>query len=39
MDDSDHKITIKWLKQTNKEWTNIGASGVEMMTMLAGIIL
>jgi predicted O-methyltransferase YrrM len=35
----DHETLIAWHEQTRAEWPNAGASGVEMMTMLTGLIL
>lgn len=39
MDDNDHDVLSAWHDQTVREWPNAGASGVEMMTMLTGLIM
>ena len=39
MDEADHALLIDWQKSANVEWPNAGASGVEMMTMLTGMIM
>ena len=39
LDDSDHELLIRWHERTSREWPNAGASGVEMMTMLTGLIM
>lgn len=39
IDDADHDHLIEWHNRTITEWPNAGSSGVEMMTMLTGLII
>jgi predicted O-methyltransferase YrrM len=39
MDESDHEVLVAWHNRTAAEWPNSGSSGVEMMSMLSGLIM
>lgn len=39
IDEQDHEILTAWHEETQLAWPNAGASGVEMMTMLTGLIM
>ena len=39
MDKADHELLVAWQERTSAEWPNAGSSGVEMMSMLSGLVM